>query len=96
MANVHKRRLSKGLRPLSEIAEELGISLRCVSYDYRHAMNKLRNVPGAFELILANIHAIDASTHDPIQCSSVECNRMFCELFADKEDDRGKYERKKA
>jgi hypothetical protein len=96
MANAYKRSLSKGLRPLSEIAEELGISLRCVSYDYRHAMNKLRNIPGAFELILADIHTAEESEHDLIQCGSVECNKAFLELFADKEDGRGKYERKKA
>ena len=81
---------TKGTKPLREIAEELGISLRTVSYDYRHAMNKLRHVPGAFELILHTIHAVEAQEHDPLQCSSVECNRAFLALFADKEDMRGR------
>jgi hypothetical protein len=81
---------TKGLKPLREIAEELGISLRTVSYDYRNAMNKLRHVPGAFELILCTIHAVDAQKYDPLQCGSVECNREFLALFADKEDGRGK------
>jgi hypothetical protein len=53
-------------------------------------MNKLRHVPGAFELILHTIHAVVAQEHDPLQCGSVECNREFLALFADKEDMRGR------
>jgi hypothetical protein len=83
---------TKGIKPLREIAQELGISLRTVSYDYRHAMNKLRHVSGAFELILHTIHAVEAQEHDSLQCGSVECNREFLALFVDREDMRGKKE----
>jgi DNA-binding transcriptional MocR family regulator len=81
---------TKGLKPLREIAEELGISLRTVGKDYRHAINKLRHVPGAFELILHAIHAVEAQEHDSLHCASVECNKEFLALFADKKDMRGR------
>jgi hypothetical protein len=88
---IHKTHFpTKGIKPLRDIAEELGVSLRTVSYDYRHAMNKLRHIPGAFELILHTIHAVEVQEHDPLQCGSVECNREFLVLFADKEDMRGR------
>lgn len=81
---------TKGVKPLREIAEELGISLRTVNYDYRSAMNKLRHIPGAFELILRTIHAIEVQEHDPLQCASVECRKEFLTLFASAKDARGK------
>ena len=67
--------------PMRVISQQLGISLRTVESDYRSAVNKLRRIPGAFEIILANVHAVDASEHDPIQCASVECNSEFIKLF---------------
>jgi DNA-binding NarL/FixJ family response regulator len=55
MANAHKNGPdgpSKGLKPLEEIAKELSVSIRTVSYDYRHAMNKLRQDPKLFEILM--------------------------------------------
>lgn len=78
------------LLPLRLVAKQLGISLRTCETDYRSALDKLKHIPGAFELILAQVHAVADSERDCIQCGSVECNRYFLELFADKEDNRGK------
>ena len=72
-----------GVRPLREIAEELGITLTQASYSYRTAMNKLRHVPGAFELILYAVHGVEADSRDILQANSVECNPAFRELFSD-------------
>lgn len=71
------------VKTLAQIAEELGISLTQASYSYRTAMNKLRHIPGAFELILSTIHGVEADKKDILQANSVECNPAFVELFSD-------------
>ena len=73
------------IRPMRVVARQLGISVRTAENDYRSAMNKLRHVPGAFEIILRAIHAVDAEQHDLIQCASIECHPEFVKLFGDTE-----------
>jgi len=70
--------------PVRLIAKELGISPRTVSYTLKHAQEKLKAIPGAFELICSTIHAVDASEKDSLQCGSVECNKEFIALFGDR------------
>ena len=55
MANAHKNGPdgpSKGLKPLEEIAKELGVSVRTIGYDYRRAMDKLRQNPKMLEILM--------------------------------------------
>lgn len=70
------------LLPLRIIAQQLGISERTAWSDYRSAMNKLRVIPGAFEILLESIHAVDTSEKDPLQATSLECRPEFVKLFS--------------
>jgi hypothetical protein len=72
-----------GLMPFAEIAKALGVSVRTVGNDYKHGIEKLKHIPGAFELILHTIHAVDASQCDLIQCGSAECDKEFLMLYAE-------------
>ena len=71
------RPAASGVMTLGEIAEKTGWSLRTISSSYKSALEKLRSPPYAFELILERIHAVAAEEQCPIQCGSVECDRLY-------------------
>jgi hypothetical protein len=78
-----KGRPNRGVRRLREIAERLGLSLRTVNTDYKNGIAKLKEIPGAYELILECVQGVDASKENLIRCASVECDKRFIELYGE-------------
>ena len=80
-----KKRGPSGLNAVTtykQIANRTGWSEKTVFNYYKSAINKLKNVPGAFEGLLFCIQAVNAEQHDPLQACSVECRKDFVASFA--------------
>jgi predicted DNA-binding protein YlxM (UPF0122 family) len=71
------------VKSLAEIASELHVSERTVAVDYKNAVKKLKQIPGAFELLTYVVCRLVEDDKDLLQANSVECNPAFAELFSD-------------
>ena len=70
--------------PLDEIAKRIGVSARTVFTDYHSAIEKLKEQPDAYSILLATVHAVaDERVYaemDALQPGSLECRPEFREL----------------
>jgi hypothetical protein len=71
-----------GVMPLRVIAERIGVSERTVSSDWKSAQQKLKEIPGAFSILLETVQAVAISKEEILQCGSVECDREFIEKYS--------------
>ena len=61
------------VKTLAQIAAELQISEHTVATDYKNAIKKLKQIPGAFEVLSFVICRLVEDDKDVFQANSVDC-----------------------
>lgn len=69
---------------MKQVAQRLGISERSAWKSWKSGIEKLKSIPGAFEVLLLNVQAVQ-DERDPLQPSSLECRHEYICLFGDRD-----------
>jgi hypothetical protein len=69
---------------MKQVAQRLGISERAAWAFWKSGIEKLKSTPGAFEVLLLNVQAVQ-DERDPLQPASLECRTEYIRLFGDRD-----------